>query len=353
MNSVSTLSRNIVRFGFYAFVTTVGLIILLGIKQIFFPLLTALLLSFLLEPIVNFFETRGLKRLTVVILIFIVFTTLTVVTSILVFPKILQQIQSFVSVAPQYKAVIRDNIVLLQDYLNQQFPNAQVPDLWVALSDKFGKASTIDINRGVAYLSGFFSLLSVAVIVPIVAFFFLVDGFSFQKAFLSLIPNSYFEMSLLLFYKISSAVKDFLRGQIIDASAVGILTAIGLTTIGLPYGLVIGLIAGVGNLIPYLGPVIGFIPAAFVIFGQGDVTLMSFIPTVIVFVLVQFVEGTFIYPIAVGKSVNLHPLIVMLGITVGGQVAGLLGMLLVIPLIAVVKVTLEVSYSYLKGYSII
>lgn len=82
-------------------------------------------------------------------------------------------------------------------------------------------------------------------------------------------------------------------------------------------------------------------------------TTLGLIKIIGVFGMVQFLEGTFIYPIAVGKSVNLHPLVVIIGITVGGQLGGIVGMLLVIPVISVVKVTREVLYSYLKQYSII
>ena len=132
------------------------------------------------------------------------------------------------------------------------------------------------------------------------------------------------------------------------------MTSIGLAIVGLPYFLVIGIIAGLGNLIPYLGPVIGFIPAFIVLLvSPAGFTTIGLIKILVVFVMVQFLEGTFIYPIAVGKSVDLHPLVVIMGITVGGILGGVVGMLVVIPIICVVKVTVEVMYSYLKQYSII
>jgi predicted PurR-regulated permease PerM len=107
------------------------------------------------------------------------------------------------------------------------------------------------------------------------------------------------------------------------------------------------------NLIPYLEPNNSFAPAMYVLVVTEGFTLMLFLKIVTVFIVVQFIEGTFVYPVAVGNSSNLHPLVVILGITVGGQLGGVLGMLLAIPLISVTKVTIEVLHAGLKSYSII
>jgi putative permease len=192
------------------------------------------------------------------------------------------------------------------------------------------------------------------VIVPIVTFFLLADGHLIQKYLLQIVPNTYFEMSILLIHRVIMSIKLFIRGQLIDAMAVGIMTSVGLGCIGMPFFLVIGCIAGLGNLIPYLGPVLGFIPAVFVMMvTPGWLTVGNLVLVIVIFALVQFIEGTFVYPIAVGKSVDLHPLVVILGITVGGQLWGILGMIITIPLISIVKVTFETVHCYLKSYSII
>jgi predicted PurR-regulated permease PerM len=212
----------------------------------------------------------------------------------------------------------------------------------------------VDVNAMMGKLSSVFSVLSIVVIIPVVTFFLLADGHLIRQYALSLVPNTYFEMVMLLFNKIGSTLKLFLRGQMIDAFAVAVMTSIGLSIIGLPYALLIAIVAGLGNMIPYLGPIIGFMPALLVILlSPGGFSVGLLLGVVIVFVLVQFIEGTFVYPLAVGKSVELHPLVVIIGITVGGQLGGIIGMLVTIPLIAMVKVSLEVLHTYLKAYTII
>ena len=169
-----------------------------------------------------------------------------------------------------------------------------------------------------------------------------------------MIPNRYFEMFALLFHKVMNAIALYIRGQLIDAAAVGVMTGIGLTIAGFPFALLVGLIAGIGNIIPYLGPIIGFIPAAIIMVVTPEWFNMDGLMTVLgVFLVVQILEGTVGYPIAVGNTVEMHPLLIILGITIGGQIAGIMGMIIVIPLIAIIKVTIEVYFKYLRAYDII
>lgn len=342
-----------VRLGYYSFVVIVVLVLLFAFKELFIPLVLGVLMTFVFEPVVDRLETKGLTRMRAVLTLYGVLGLIAAVAGVIVVPRVIDQVRTLYEVFPSFVERLHALVNDLQLFIEKQAPRAEIPDLWSELRSMTGADKAVSMDDAVGYLSQFFSIFSILLFAPIVSFFLLVDGASFQKALFQLVPNRYFEMSMLLFHKIASALKNFLRGQVIDAAAVGGLTAIGLTLIGLPYGMIIGLVAGIANMIPYLGPIMGFIPAVLVLLSQDGTTPFSFIPVAVVFFGVQFIEGTFIYPIAVGKSVNLHPLVVMLAITLGGQVAGLPGMLLIIPLISMVKVSLEVLNSYLKGYGII
>jgi predicted PurR-regulated permease PerM len=255
---------------------------------------------------------------------------------------------------PHYERVLEGALAKIREFIVQKFPGASVPDLFVVVHGFFEKGFSRFIEALPRYLSTVASVVSFAALVPVITFFYLADGHLIQKALLRLAPNRYFEMFVLLSDKIMCAVQAFIRGQLIDALSVGIMTSVGLACVGLPFFLVIGIIAGAGNLIPYLGPVIGFIPAFIVLLMSPEgFSVVGLVKVLAVFVAVQFIEGTFIYPIAVGKSVDLHPLVVIMGVTAGGIAGGVVGMLLVIPIICVVKVTLEVLHYYLKQYSII
>ncbi len=347
-------SHLVVKFGYYGLVVAVLLSLVYFFKLLFAPLLASVLLALIFDPLVNFLETKGFKRINIILGIYVILCLIAVGAIIFIVPKLITEAQTFAQDLPRYKATARQGIIDLQKTLDEKFKDVPIPDLLTIIKERMPGNKGVNVDAVIANLSSFFALLSLVVIVPIVTFFLLADGHLIKKFLLHIIPNSYFEMSALLIHKVTSALKLFIRGQLIDAAAVGVMTSIGLALIGLPYFLVIGIIAGVGNLIPYLGPIIGFVPALLVVvMSSGGLAVWPVIKIVIVFAMVQFIEGTFVYPIAVGKSVNLHPLVVIIGVTIGGQLGGVLGMIVAIPLISIVKVTFEVLYGYLKSYSII
>ncbi|MGD9200013.1 MAG: AI-2E family transporter [Chitinispirillia bacterium] len=353
-NKSNCPSHFVVKFGYYALVIIVLITLIYCFKLLFAPIIASVLLSLLLDPFVNYLETKGFKRITIILGIYIFTIISLLLIAVFIVPKLITEAQTFAKDFPIYKTTILKGLAEFQQTLQDKFPNFDIPDFILIIKKQFAGKAGLNMDAIIQYLSSFFAILSFVVIIPIVTFFLLVDGHLIHKAVLRLIPNNYFEMTVLLIHKITSALKFFIRGQMIDAAAVGIMTAIGLAIIGLPYFLVIGLIAGIGNLIPYLGPVIGFVPALLVVaLNQGGISFFSVISIVIVFVIVQFIEGTFIYPVAVGKSVDLHPLMVIIGVTIGGQLGGVLGMLVAVPLISIVKVLFEVFHSYLRSYSII
>jgi predicted PurR-regulated permease PerM len=350
----SGASHRFVKIGYYVFVAMVCAVVLYSLWLMALPIIGGLLLSLVFEPAINYFETKGFKRFDVLVGLTVALCLAGGLIAWLLIPHLVSQVQNIASDMPHYRQLVQDATMKIQALLQSKFPQADIPDLYGLLVAKMGLGGKVDVNAMMGKLSSVFSVLSIVVIIPVVTFFLLADGHLIRQYALSLVPNTYFEMVMLLFNKIGSTLKLFLRGQMIDAFAVAVMTSIGLSIIGLPYALLIAIVAGLGNMIPYLGPIIGFMPALLVILlSPGGFSVGLLLGVVIVFVLVQFIEGTFVYPLAVGKSVELHPLVVIIGITVGGQLGGIIGMLVTIPLIAMVKVSLEVLHTYLKAYTII
>lgn len=348
------LSTFFIRTGFISIVIFIILAVLYSLNLLFMPILVSLLLTLCLQPVVLFFENRGFNRVIILCGIYITVTLVAAGIFFLLIPVVTNEARNVTENLPHYDAMIRKTLYSIQHMIQERFPSAQIPDLYEYGKSLLFKKKDTGIDQFSMYAGKAVSLISLLVLIPVFTFFFLADGHLIQKSFLRLIPNRYFEMMVLLQHKIFVAVQSFIRGQMIDALAVGILTSIGLAIIGMPFFMVIGIIAGIGNLVPYFGPLIGFIPAFLsLLLSPEGLTGASIVKVIIVFVAVQFIEGTFIYPIAVGKSVNMHPLTVIIGITVGGQVGGILGMLLAIPVIAIAKVTVEVLHFYLKRYSIL
>jgi len=343
-----------VRIGYYLFITAVILAALFSLKQVAGALLVSLILSFLLSPVVSFAENRGIPRVVVVLSIYLIVVALLLLAVIFLGPILSDEAMRLAGDLPEYERQLETILRDLRVSLTERIPGLDLPDLYLYVKERLISSGGFDLGSILSRLSGLFSIIMILVIIPIITFFFIVDGHLIQKALLRLVPNRYFEMCVLLVNRTGLAVQNYIRGQLIDSLYVGVMTTIGMGVIGLPYFMVIGIFAGLGNFIPYLGPVIGFIPAFFVtLLTPGWFTGANILLIAGIFIVVQLTESAFIYPIAVGKSVNLHPLIVILGITIGGRLAGIIGMLVVIPLISIVKVVIETASSYLRSYRII
>lgn len=346
------VSHIVIKSLFYGLVVSILFIVFYTMQVFFVAFVFSGLLALVLEPVVKFFEMRGFRRFPVVTWMFILASVAGILIIVLVIPKLISEGRNLADNLPVYKAMIKGVMEKLQVMLREKFP--ATPDLYPLIIGKSAQYIHFDPKIIMKYASNMIGIVTIIVTVPVILFFLLVDGHEIRKAMLEMVPNRYFELIVLLVHRIITALQLFIKGQVIDAASVGIMTGVGLSAIGIPYAIGIGCIAGLGNLIPYLGPIIGAMPALVVLLvTPGLFTVSKLLLVVAVFVVVQFIEGTFIYPIAVGKSVNLHPLIVILGVTVGGQVGGIIGMLIAVPLISVSKVTVEALYKYLRDYSIL
>lgn len=354
MSSRLALGHIPVKSAFYLLVLFGAGAVLYSVKILFGPLLAALLLTLLLKPPVNALEARGLPRLAVILSIYGLLTGLLVLAAIFVAPLLAEELVAFGKNLPAYADLVRERFAFAEEWFGRHGGGEQLSQAAEMFRGGFPVQTGALLQTLAGYASSFVTLLTLAVIVPFISFFLLKDGHLIGKSLLKMVPNRYFEMSALVLFRIMHSLQLYIRGQLIDASAVGVMTALGLSLIGFPYALVIGLVAGAGNLIPYLGPVLGFVPAAVVMTVTPEwFDLWPALSVVAVFGVVQFLEGTVIYPLAVGKSVELHPLAVIIAVTVGGQLGGIVGMVIAVPAVAVFKVTVETCHFYLKGYGIL
>jgi putative permease len=193
------------------------------------------------------------------------------------------------------------------------------------------------------------SIVLYAVTVPFIVFFLLKDGREMKKMFISIVPNRYFEFALDLLYKMDLQLGNYLRSQFTDAVVFGVLATIALWLLGVKYFLFIGVFAGLANLIPYVGPIAGALPAvAVALFDAGDVTLA--LQIVLAFIILKLTDDMLVQPLLVAKGVHMHPLLVLMAIIIGGELFGMLGMLLAVPATGFAKVVLQESIVTLKKY---
>jgi predicted PurR-regulated permease PerM len=173
---------------------------------------------------------------------------------------------------------------------------------------------------------------------PILAFYMLKDIERIKKSFWSLIPKSNRKEVKNLFKKIDEVLMGYLKGQLLVSFVVGVLSILGLYILKVRFFLIIGLFAGVMNLIPYLGAIFGAIPAIFIVSFKS---LKAILAVLILFTIIQQLEGSLISPRIVGDKVGLHPIVIIFSLLAGGELLGIIGMILAVPIAGIIKVIIE------------
>ena len=282
---------------------------------------------------------------------------------------------SFISQMSQQAAEFSSRIdkeTLTQEFktLGEKFTSA-MPDFLQNMQssngETAGKLSEL-INTIVGSLASMAGAIGnfmfIATMVFIFTIILLAEYHGFRKSLVNAIPNKYFEVGIKLIYNIEKSVSSYLRGQFLSAASVAAMSIAGLLLLNL-FGanltltIFIGIIAGLANLIPLVGPFVGMIPAILIAFmnniGSETAmahTLFGVVPSpfylldiVLMFLIVQQIEGNLITPALVGKSVGLHPIVVMIALLIGGTILGPLGMLFAVPATGVLKVVLtEIAF---------
>jgi len=337
--------RKLVLWGFIG-LAVLGIIALLpALRSVLTTIIVALFLAFLLEPVVTFIENRGVERLFASALVFLFILMLALLAFKYLVPVFSNEIHQL---STGFSEQSGDDILKkIQQKLGDTIPILDNPLLQDELRSKVNSILKSSFSMVVNALSTIVSLVMMA----FMTFFFLKDGRRMKKAVISWVPNRYFEMSLILLHKMSTQLGRYIRGQLLVASIVGTLSIFALYLLDIRYYFFIGAIAGIANMIPYFGPLVGAVPA--IIIALIDTGSMGSVAAVAVaFASIQLFENIFVSPVIVSKSVELHPLTIIMVILIGGQLLGLLGMLLAVPTASMIKVTAqEISWG-VKHYRI-
>ena len=320
----------------------VFLIIGEAIRVIWLPLAFAAGLVFLLEPAVKVFERLRIPRIVGSILAFLVLVAVIVAVGALVWPtvqtqgaELIRQLPDlYVSVVSWLREVAVAVGLSIDDFLSQEAIEA-----W--LRDPANQATIQDLLFGFGagagvILRGVAETVAVVGLAPVLAIYLLIDMKRFKRNSLELTPPAYRREVAYVSGEVATAMGSFVRGQLLVALIVGIASSIGMWAIDLPFWLLIGIVAGFLNLIPFLGPVVGGALAALVALLHGDV--WQAVWAVAIMILVQQVDNHLITPMIQRARVNLSPLVIVLALIVGAALAGLLGVLVAIPATAALRI---------------
>lgn len=324
------------------------------VKTVVVMMVIALLLAVLLNPAVDFMESRGIHRGIAILITMLMIIGIIAFTVSLIIPGIISAVESLSS--KLQSDVITDLNTKIEEYFAVNFNNAELARNIITKINEFGMAL---LSNMAEFFKSVGSFLASVAIVPFLTFFLIKDMRIFKRAIIAKIPNKYFELSLNVMQKVGNQVSKYIQGQATDAFIVGCLSVLGLFIINLVFDnpvsqfVFIGMIAGVANLIPYLGPIVGAVPALLIAIISNPANLGAVLLwIVIVFVLVQVIDNSLVSPMVVSKSVDMHPLVVVIVVIIGGNLAGAVGMLFAVPVTGIIKVTASEVVWGLKNYKL-
>ncbi|MBA95832.1 MAG: hypothetical protein CMP21_08970 [Rickettsiales bacterium] len=311
------------------------------------PFLFAFIFSYLLSPLVDRLEFIFQKRILAVIALYIGITIGIIFLFNYIIPPLVSEFNELTSNLPFYGSFIKEWSINLKNNVETNFPIIQQLNILDNIQKQI-QTIIFDLAQRIPKLFfSTFSTISYLLLIPVILFFFLFQGPDIKMSFFRIIPNKYFEVLIYLFYSIGNKIGNYLRGIFIETLIVGSLSFIVLLTLGANYSVLLGTLAGIMNLIPYLGPVFGAIPAIIVLYLQFK-SLNIVLYIIIGFGLIQMIDNIVLKPIIYSQSVDIHPLAIFIFLLIGGMIAGVWGLILAVPIAGILKVGISILAKEIK-----
>lgn len=305
------------------------------------PLLIPIILSFalyaLFDPVSNLLQRNGINDSISAILVLILLVVICVLGISIVFPMLAEQLLLLQSKIPKLWVFLSDFSLKIQNFLNSygvKFdPNAITKPVMSA-SSEWGKDAVIRLSNMLI------NMTTTIILVPLFTFFLIRDYKQLRNRALDLLPNKSFELGWLIYYRVAKKLEIYIRGIILQSGIMAIVTSIGFYFFGLESPILLGTIAGLLNLIPYVGPLLAMIPPVIIALGAPVFDPMLIVAAVGVIIAAQLIDNIIVVPALIANAVNLHPITVIVGIIIFGNFFGFIGMIVAIPALATSNIIL-------------
>lgn len=316
------------------------------------PIVISGLFYYILNPVVNALEEKGIHRNIGILLLFVLFLGLITLGILVLIPKIENQFNIFLEDWPMYWKTIE---IKTNDFFKhpifQNFSGPIEDSVTTIFNAIAGTVRNITKNAfsGIGSVVGKFTNVLVTVVtVPFLLFYLLKDGSKIALFIESLLPTKIRQKTMTVLKDVNDKLSTYVRGQITVAFIVAILFIIGFSLIGLKYSMTLGLLAGLLNLIPYVGSALATIPAILLALVDGPKMLVA---VIIVFVLEQLIEGRLVSPLILGSQLDIHPITIIFVLLSAGKIFGVMGVVLGIPIYVSIKVIVVHFFDWYKNNS--
>jgi predicted PurR-regulated permease PerM len=300
-------------------------------------LLLSATLAYLINPIVKVAESVMIKRKVAVAAIYLWIGIGFLITAYFVFPHLRAEVNTLSGNLPFFSQRFDEAVDIIQNEIVAKYPAAD--GLFSTREVRYEKLNSF-IEQQVAdvplLLSHLASIVLAGVLIPFFSYFFLRDSRRIMKSVLDRLPPGHIETTVAVWCEIDRTVGRYLRGLAIEGIVVGLFAALGLAILGINYPLLLGVVTGLANIVPYLGPIIGGAAALLVTLVQYK-SLSLIAQVAILYLSIKLLDVLAIQPLAVGKGNDLHPVLLIASVIVGGHALGIIGMVIAVPTITILQ----------------
>lgn len=325
--------------------TILAALLFFAVKEVYWPVIVSLIITFILAPVRDVIQ-KGLTRfvhrkipvdISILLSFVVLIGVLVIMTNSIVKPLISQ----LNLLANNFSTIVGRTYELVIQLESDQAP-FYIPDQVKAIiNETFIKISNYGIDGVTNLVKSVFVIAGTVVeffVVPFITFYFMKDGTKMMNAFVGIYPEEYRRHLHAYFSELHHVLSRYIRGQLLMSCIIATLTSCGMWLMDVPYPLVIALIAAITEWIPVIGPIVGAVPA--ILLG-ATVSPALALKVLVFYVIVQQLDGHLILPQVMGKVIRIHPVVIVISLLIGGILFGVAGMILTVPMVAVLQVTSE------------
>lgn len=343
---IDFIQRPTFRAGAILFLVALPIVFLAWLLQaVMLPIVISSVMYVLLDPGVSLLRQRGVNKTVAIVIVLSLVIGLLVWFVVAMVPLLADQFTSFRERLPQAWENLSQLVSRIEHWLTD-VANIAIDRGGLLQSATGMMRSTSGKLIGRAS-SGVANLAIWIMLIPLISFFFMRDFKGLRNGVLGWVPNSLFERSLYIYHKVSSQLEMYVRGVMLQSLIMAAVTAIGFTIIGLPLAVLLGLLAGIFNLIPYVGPLLAMVAPILVSLSMG-MNPALLVAAVSVILVGQLIDNLVVVPTVLARAANLHPLMALLAIIVAGNLFGLVGMVFALPVLASVRIIFVGVYEELR-----
>jgi putative permease len=329
---------------FFSILAIMGFI-LFKLPRLSLPFILSYVLFLILDPLVMKLKKLRMRSTLAVCLVMLGFVFLAAYPIFKVVPLINEESNNLQIYIPKVEGYISANYQKFSSFLKSKYDfNLDQQYLHNMIDSISSKSEELILN--IPSIMALF--LEITFIVPLFLFFMLKDKRQLKHLVLGVCPNKIFERFYFLFYELNKNIGDYIFAKIVEAFIVGLMITLGLIVLDVKFALILGVVAGITNIIPYLGPLLGIVPAlvvAFIEYGPSSTTGAI----LLIYLIANAIDLALVFPILVSKIVDLHPVLVVVSVILGSQYLGLAGMIVSIPLAAAAKLLVTEIYQEFYG----